>query len=103
MLPIARLFFQGDKDKIQEKLKAGELPSESQTSAVSDGNEIKGLVGDRVISLDPSSSFVRVKGSPIADWSHGVASDADHYLDTGSSSLKIRTDLILRLSQRMYR
>ncbi len=78
-----------DKEKIQEKLTAGELPSESHTSAVLDGNEIKGLVGDRGTRLEPCAYFTRVKGPPIADWSQGLTFDVDHYLDAGISSLTV--------------
>ena len=61
-----------DKDKFQEKLIPGELPSESQTSAVLDGKKIRGLIGDRGSSLEPSANLVRVKGPPITDWSQGL-------------------------------
>ena len=92
-----------NKDKIQAKLTAGVDPSEPQTSAVFDGgNKIKGLVGDRGVSLEPSANFIRVKGPPIADWSHGLTTDADHYLDTGTNSLTVRTKTNLINSASFY-
>ncbi len=53
----------------------------------------KGLAGHRGVSLEPSVKFVRVGGPPIVDWSQGLTSDADHYLDAGTSSWTVRTKI----------
>ncbi len=45
-----------DKGNMQEQLTAGEVPSESQISAVLDDNIIKVLVGNRGISLQVLTS-----------------------------------------------
>ena len=79
-----------DKTKIQEKLTAGTLPPlVVESEPVLTGSTIKGLVGERGVSLESTDNYVRVIGPPSAEWTSGLVGDT-HYIDTGPTELTIR-------------
>ncbi len=79
-----------DKTRIQEKLTAGALPTGYGAEPIVTGsNTIKASRGEHGGTLDHTDNYVRVIGSPSADWISGLA-DAPHYIDTGPTELTIR-------------
>ena len=77
-----------DKTKIQEKLSAGTL-SGTNTASILASKKIKGLKGDRGITLTGDDDQVTIKGPPVSDWTSGITTET-HNIDTGPTKLVIR-------------
>ena len=52
-------------------------------------NKVKGLKGQRGITVTGDDEKVTLQGPPVADWTSGLTAET-HYIDTGPTKLLIR-------------
>ena len=76
-------------NNIQEKLNVGTLSVNDNSAPILVSKKVKGLKGQRGITVTGDDEQVILQGPPCADWTSGLASEP-YYIDTGPTKLAIR-------------
>ena len=71
-----------DTIKIQEKLSAGTVLANDNSASILVSKKVRGLKGQRGITVSGDDEKVTLQGPPVADWTSGLTTET-HYINTG--------------------